>query len=133
MKRVVVAAVLAAGLLFASPLSAGAWATYCDWDPLVPIVTPGGNVVLVYDSVWTSQPLQLGLPLESYTVTRVNDRDGHPHTAVDMAISVPAGLLFQFSTYDMVTSGLLGSGSVYAAKYGNSGTPVHLKFTLAQP
>jgi hypothetical protein len=131
-KRVVVAAALAAGILVCSPTSAGAWATYCDWDPIVPIVTPGGHTVLVYDSVWTASPLSLGLPLATYTTSRVYDAAGQPHTAVDMTISVPTGLLFRYQTYNMVTSGLLGSGTVYAAKYGTSGTPVHLKFTLQQ-
>ena len=130
MKRVVVAAALAAGILLFSPSSAAAWATYCDWDPLVLIVTPAGHVVPVYDSVWTSSPLQIGLPLESYTATRVYDSVGRPMTAVDVKITVAAGLLFNFSVKDMVTSGILGSGTVYAVKYGTSGTPVHLKFTL---
>lgn len=132
MKRVVVAAALAAGILMCSPTSAGAWATYCDWDPIVPIVTPGGHTVLVYDSVWTQSPLSLGLPLATYTTSRVYDKAGQPHTAVDMKITVPTGLLFRYTTYNMVTSGLLGSGTVYAAKYGTSGTPVHLYFTLPQ-
>ena len=132
MKRVVVAAALAAGILMCSPTSAGAWATYCDWDPIVPIVTPGGHIVLVYDSVWTQSPLSLGLPLATYTTSRVYDKAGQPHTAVDMKITVPTGLLFHYTTYNMVTSGLLGSGTVYAAKYGTSGTPVHLYFTLPQ-
>lgn len=132
MKRVVVAAAFAAGLLFASPANAGAWATFCDWDPLILVVTPGGHIVPVYASVWTSSPLQLGIPLPSYTASRVYDSAGKPHTAVDMTISVPTGLLFRFNTYNMATSGLLGTGTVYAAKYGTSGTPVHLKFTLPQ-
>jgi len=127
-----VAAALAAGILMCSPTSAAAWATYCDWDPIVPIVTPGGHIVLVYDSVWTSSPLSLALPLATYTTSRVYDKAGQPHTAVDMKITVPTGLLFRYTTYDMVTSGLLGSGTVYAAKYGTSGTPVHLYFTLPQ-
>jgi len=131
-KRVVVAAALAAGILMCSPTSAGAWATYCDWDPIVPIVTPGGHTVLVYDSVWTQSPLSLGLPLATYTTSRVYDKAGQPHTAVDMKITVPTGLLFRYTTYNMVTSGLLGSGTVYAAKHGTSGTPVHLYFTLPQ-
>ena len=126
MKRVLVAAALAAGLLVASPTSAGAWATFCDWDPIVLIVTPAGNIVPVYDSVWTASPLDLGLPLESYTVSRVYDASGKPHTAVDMKITVPTGLLFRYTVKDMVTSGLLGTGTVYALKYGSSGTPVHL-------
>ena len=132
MKKALVAATMAVGLLLASPSSAGAWATYCDWDPLVLIVTPAGHVVPVYDSVWTASPLALGVPLESYTVTRVYDVDGRPHTAVDMTITTPTGLLFRYTVKDMVTSGLLGTGTVYAVQYGTSGTPVHLKFTLPQ-
>jgi hypothetical protein len=127
------AAALAAGILVSSPASAGAWFTYCDWDPLVLIVTPGGNVVPVYDSVWTSSALDLGLPLESYTVSRVYDAAGDPHTAVDMTISVPTGLVFQYATTDEVTTGLLGSGTLLARRNGTSGAPVHLKFTLSQP
>jgi len=128
-----VAAALAAGLVFASPTSAGAWATFCDWDPLIVVVTPSGHVVPVYASVWTSTPLNLGLPLASYTASRTYDSARKPHTAVDMTIYVPAGLLFQFKTYNMATSGLLGTGTVWATQYGSSGTPVHLKFTLPQP
>jgi hypothetical protein len=130
LKRVVVAAALAAGILLASPSSAAAWASYCDWDPLVLIVTPGGHVVPVYESVWTSTPLQIGLPLSSYTATRVYDSLGRPNTAVDIKITVLTGLLFNFRTTNMATSGLLGTGTVYAVKDGWSGTPVHLKFTL---
>src|SRR6266550_1887607 len=88
--------------------------------------------VLADHSVWTQSPLSLGLPLATYTTSRVYDSAHQPHTAVDMKISVPTGLLFQYTTYNMVTSGLLGSGKVYAAKYGKSGTPVHLYFTLQQ-
>jgi hypothetical protein len=133
MRRALVAAVLAAGVLLASPTSAGAWATFCDWDPLVLVVTPAGHIVPVYDSVWTSSLLDLGVPLESYSVSRVYSRSGAPETLVDMTISVPTGLLFRYQTTDEVTSGLLGSGTVYARANGYSGTPVHLKFTLAAP
>src|SRR5207247_10133366 len=124
------AAPVAAGLVLCSPTGAAAWPTYCDWDPIVPIVTPGGHIVLVYDSVWTQSPLSLGLPLATYTTSRVYDSAHQPHTAVDMKITVPTGLLFRYTTYDMVTSGLLGSGNVYAATYGNSGTPVQLYITI---
>jgi hypothetical protein len=125
-----VAAALAVGLLVSSPASAGAWATYCDWDPLVLVVTPSGHVVPVYDSVWTSSLVDLGLPLESYTTSRVYDASGSPETAVDMEIYVPTGLLFRYQVHDMVTSGLLGTGTVYAQENGTSGSAVHLKFVL---
>lgn len=132
MKKALVAATMAVGLLLASPSSAGAWATFCDWDPLVLIVTPAGHIVPVYDSVWTASPLDLGVPLESYTTARVYDVGGRPHTAVDMTITTPTGLLFRYTVKDMVTSGLLGTGAVYVVQYGTSGAPVHLKFTLPQ-
>lgn len=133
MKRALVAAVLAAGILFASSTTAGAWATFCDWDPLVLVVTPSGHIVPVYDSVWTSSLIDLGVPVESYTVSRTYSRSGKPETLVDMTISVPTGLLLRYETTDEVTSGLLGSGTVYARANGYSGAPVHLKFVLATP
>lgn len=131
MKRVVLAALMAVGVIVCSPSTAGAWATYCDWDPVVVVVTPGGQIVPVYDSVWTSSPLDVGLPVESYSATRVYV-GGRAETAVDMAISVPTGLLLQFQTQDEVTTGLLGSGAVLATKNGWSGQTLHLKFTLPE-
>jgi hypothetical protein len=128
-----VAAAMAAGLAVATPISASAGMEWCDWDPVVAVVTPAGNLVLVYDSVWTSSPLNLGLPVASYTVSRVYDGHGRPLTAVDMAINVPTGLLWRFSTTNLVSTGPLGSGTVLAKQGGTSGTPVHLYFTLNKP
>ena len=132
MRRLVVAAAMAVGLMLASSGAAEASYTYCDWDPLVLVVTPGGHIVGVYDSVWTPSLLNLALPLESYTVTRVYSSTGRPETAVDMLISVPSGLLFRFPILDQVRTGLLGTGTVLAYAYGTSGTPLHLKFILTQ-
>jgi hypothetical protein len=133
MKRGLLAVLVAAMFVVFSPVQAGAWFAFCDWDPLVLIVTPAGHVVPVYDSVWTASPLDLGVPLESYTTARVYDAQNQPETAVDMAITVPTGLLFRYNVTDEVTSGLLGSGTVYAVKSGTSGTTVHLKFVLSSP
>ena len=130
MKRMLVAAAMAAGVLVAAPGSAEASMTYCDWDPLVPVVTPAGHVVLLYDSVWTKQVLNLGLPLETTRVSRVYDKWGHPETLVEVTISVPSGLLFSYSTLDEVTTGLLGSGTVLAYAYGSSRAPTYLQFVL---
>jgi hypothetical protein len=132
MKRLVVAGALALGLLAASPGSAAASVVWCDWDPLVPIVTPGGHLVLLYDSVWTPNLLNLGLPLASYSTRRAYDSTGSPITEVDMAISTPTGLLLSYSTMDEVTTGLLGSGTVLARGYGISGKTVHLTFTIPE-
>ena len=130
LKRVVFAAVLAAAVVVLSPSTAGAWATYCEWDPLVPVITPAGHVIVVYDSVWTGSPLDLALPVATYTTSREYVA-GRAETVVDMAISVPTGLLLRYQTKDMVTTGLLGSGDVLATQYGWSGQTLHLKFTLA--
>jgi hypothetical protein len=51
-------------------------------------------------------------------------------TAVEMVINVPTGLLWRFSTLNLVTTGPLGSGTVLAKQNGTSGSPVHLYFTL---
>ena len=132
MKRLVVAGALALGLIAASPGTAGAFVVYCDWDPVVPVVTPAGNLVLVYDSAWTSSPLSLAVPLAGYTTRRTHDAAGNPQTEVDMTITVPTGLLLHYSTMDEVTTGLLGSGRLLARAYGTSGQAVHLEFTLPE-
>ncbi len=132
MKKLVVAGALALGLLASAPGSAAASMTWCDWDPLVVIVTPSGHLVPVYDSVWTSSPLNLGVPLETYTTKRAYDSAGRPITAVNMAIYVPTGLLFSFSTVDEVTTGLLGGGTLLARANGTSGKTVYLTFTLPE-
>ena len=50
-----------------------------------------------------------------------------------MKIYTPTGLLLRYKVHDMVTSGLLGSGTVYAQADGWSGQSVHLRFTLSTP
>lgn len=132
MRRVVLAALMAVGIVVFSPAPAGAWFTACDWDPLVPVVTPAGHIVLVYDSVWTSSPLNLGLPLATTKVSRVYSPTGSPWTAVDTAITTPTGLLFRYAVTDEVTTGLLGSGKVLAVTSGMSGQTLHLKYVLSQ-
>ena len=132
MRKVVLAALMAAGIVVFSPAPAGAWFSYCEWDPLVPVVTPAGHVVLLYDSVWTPSPLDLGVPLATTSVSRVYSSTGQPETAVDTAITVPTGLLSRYSVTDEVTTGLLGSGKVLAMKSGTSGQTLHLKFVLSQ-
>jgi len=131
-KKALIAATTAVGLMLASPGAAQAAYTHCDWDPIVPVITPAGHIVLVYDSVWTAYATSLGLPLASYTAKRAYDSSGRPVTAVDMAITTPTGLLFRYSYLAQVTTGLLGSGTVLAYSYGTSSTPTHLKFVLRQ-
>jgi hypothetical protein len=123
---------LAVGALGTQVSQAGAAEYFCDWDPPVLVVTPGGNVESVYVSVWTSSPLNIGLPVESYTTSRAYDAAGNPVTNVDIAVYVPAGLLRSFGTVSEVSTGLLGGGSVLATAGGTSGQTTHLRFTLHQ-
>lgn len=132
MRKFVLAGLMAALSSMVAAAPASAWAEYCDWDPPVLIQTPSGNSVLVYDTVFTSSLLQVGLPVESYSVARAYDEDGNPVTAVDMAISVPAGLVSQFSLLGVVSTGLNGSGQVLGSSSGSSGSVTHVKFTLYQ-
>jgi hypothetical protein len=118
------------GALGTQVTQAGASEYFCDWDPLVVVVTPGGHVDLVYVSVYTQSPLQVGLPVESYTATRAYDTQGNAVTNVDIAVHVPAGLLMRFQTYSVASSGPLGGGQVLAAVPGNSGQTTHLRYTL---
>ena len=43
-------------------------------------------------------------PVESYTATRAYDSAGHPVTKFDVAVWVPSGLLFNFTTLDVVST-----------------------------
>lgn len=133
MRRLILGAFAAVAALAAGPAAAGAYAEYCDWDPPVAIVTPAGNLVTVHDSVWTSSVLNIGTPVTTYAATRTYDRKGNAETAVDMAITVPAGLLYSFQVQDYVATGPLLSGTVLASASGYSGQTLHLYFTLQTP
>src|SRR5207244_8891065 len=99
--------------MLASPGAAQAAYTHCDWDPIVPVITPGGNLVLVYDSVWTAYATSLGLPLASYTAKRAYDSSGRPVTAVDMAITTPTGLLLDRKSTRLNSSNQIISYDVF--------------------
>ncbi len=133
MKRLLIAGVLLMGALGSQVSQAGAAEYFCDWDPPVLLITPAGHVKPVYVSVWTSSLLNIGLPVESYTATRAYDAAGHPVTNFDVAVWVPSGLLFNFTTLDMVNTGLLGGGQRLASAYGTSGRTTHLRFTVDEP
>jgi len=133
MRKIVFGVAAAFVAIGGSTSIAGAFDEYCDWDPPVAILTPAGNLVTVHDSVWTSNLLQVGLPVTGYTATRAYDSAGHPITAVDMVVTVPSGLLLSFQTRDYVATGPLLSGTVLASASGTSGTPTHLRFNLNTP
>lgn len=130
MKRRLLALMVGAVAGMFGTAQAFAFMSYCDWDPPVVIVTPAGNTVLVHDSVWTSSLLNIGLPVTGYTTARVYDSSGKAETAVDMTVTVPTELLWQYKYTAYVATGPLLSGQVLASATGSSGVPVHLKFVL---
>ncbi len=132
MRRLFIAGALLVGALGTQVTPAAAMESFCDWDPPVAVITPAGNIDVVYVSVYTQSPLQVGLPVESYTATRGYDAEGKPVTNVDIAVHVPAGLLMRFQTYAVVSTGLLGGGTLLAAKSGTSGQTTHLRYTIAK-
>ncbi len=134
MRRLFIAGILSSLLSLGGAAPAQAMVEYCDWDPPVLIVTPGGNLVAIHDSVWTSRLTWVGLPLESHRVSRATDEEGNPVTDVDMTMTVPGHILFgNFPTLNVVATGALGGGQVLAIARGQSGQPVHLHFRLDTP
>jgi hypothetical protein len=131
-KRLLISGALLVGMMGTQVTQAAAMEVYCDSDPPVAIITPAGHLAVVYVDVYSQLPL-VALPLESHTVTRTYDAAGNPVTQVDMAVTSPAGLLLQFRTHTVVSTGLLGSGKVLASSYGSTGQTTHLRFTINQP
>jgi hypothetical protein len=132
MRRVVAAIVLGCCLLLSAHLAApgaSAGAQWCDTDPVVVIATPAGALVPVYVNNGV-----LGLEHEStvllasmpYTVVPVAGG-----TEVHLSVTIPNDLLAKgFPTRSVVSTGPLGTGTIYATASGVSGKPMLLTFTL---
>ncbi len=117
---------------FGSVQTGLAWYEFCDWDPPIVVVTPAGQLATVHDSVWTSSLLNIGLPVETHSVSRVYSSTGQPETKVDMTLYVPTELLWRFPYTAYVATGPLLSGQVLAEASGTSGSPTHLSFILKE-
>jgi hypothetical protein len=132
LRRIVVAVVLGCCLLLSAQLAApgaSAGAQWCDTDPVVVIITPSGVLVPLFVNNGAQgvehQPAVL-LASMPYTVTPV---DGG--TEVHLNVTVPNDLFARgFPTRSVVSTGPLGTGTVYATAYGVSGKPMQLTFTL---
>lgn len=106
---------------------------WCDIDPLELISTPGGHLVPVYDLIG-AQGVTASVLNElsdvSYTVAPAN---GGAATLVTMKVTVNAAPLVTPAgtpTRVSVTTGLWGTGSVYAATTGAAGSPMTVQFTV---
>ena len=133
MKRLLAALAVSVGVFGAQASTASGMEYFCDWDPTVVVVTPAGNLDVVYLSVYTPNLRSVGLPLDSYTTARAYDSKGNPVTDVDVSVYVPGGLLSNFPTYSLVSTGLLGGGQVLGTGTGVSSSVTHVHFRINRP
>jgi hypothetical protein len=115
----------------ASPALAGD--TWCDVDPPVILLTPAGNLVIVY--VTDSGPLlhtaSLLLPRITSNVQPANNGTA---TDVTLTVTVPNDLLgSHYGVASEVWSGPLRLGTRYARQTGYAGEPLQLHFTVNVP
>ena len=132
LRRVVAAVVLGCCLLLTAQLtapSASAGAQWCDTDPVVVIVTPGGALVPLFVNNGAQGAVHLPAVLLArmpYTVAPIAGG-----TEVHLSVTVPNDLFAKgFPTRSVVSTGPLGTGTIHAAAYGVSGQPMLLTFTL---
>jgi hypothetical protein len=112
-------------------------AEWCDTDPLLIVVTPAGQPVPVFLLVGAQGlehlPAALAASLVAVTVP-VETIDAGPATRATVTVTVPNDLFERgFPTRALVSSGPLGSGTIYATAEGVSGAPMTLRFTLPIP
>ena len=108
---------------------------WCDTDPLLLVVTPQGNLVPVFYLTGVQAPLQVGLALLgllSMTHTAVPAPGGG--TQVTVTVTVPNGLLgARYPARLKVSSGALGTGTVYGTDTGLTGEALTVQLHLSTP
>ena len=135
MRRRVVAALVALGGLTAAAAPAGAGEEWCESDPVVPVTTPKGNVVVVYVLTGAAGAEHLPAVLAAeyrYTATAAA---GGARTLVELDVLVPAAAAGggPFATRAAASTGPLKSGTLLASTTGSSGQPMRLRFELDVP
>ncbi len=130
-----VAVLLVAALGPVAPARAAA--EWCDTDPLLLIVTPGGTVVPVFILVGARGAEHLaaaqGASLLATSGTAEATAGGRA-TRVTVTVSVPNDPFGDnFPTRAAAGAGPLGTGIVYASSSGVSGASMTLRFTLPIP
>jgi len=109
---------------------------WCDTDPIVMVRTPAGRLVPLYvtvgaQSLLLSPNTLLGSVVLSYSTWPTKNGAA---SGVSMNVKVPSSLLaWSFPTRQTVSTGVYGSGAVYAFRYGVSGSPTTLSFELPYP
>jgi hypothetical protein len=133
--KVLLSALCAAVLVWGAPAStATAMESWCEDDPPVVIITPGGSMVIVYvtsGAIGLEHLVALQLATIRHTVTPAN---GGLATHVDMTVEVPNDLFASgFPTRTTVSSGPFKLGTIHGTAMGRSGEPMHVAFQLPVP
>ena len=131
-----IALVVIVTLLGTTPPAVSA-AEWCDTDPLLLIRTPDGGVVTAYLLVGALGAQHLPAALAASLLAAAEPleaTEGGRAMRVTATITVPDDLFASgFPTRAIVSSGPLGTGTVYAHVEGTSGAPMRLRFTLPTP
>ncbi len=106
---------------------------WCSDDPPRVLVTPGGNPLLLYETLGAQgdlffTDLTQGLAFTTYTA-RSQVQAGVSGTTFTLTVPIPNDpLLGSFADRAFASSLPLANGTIYATSTGSSGTPLQLTF-----
>lgn len=122
------------GLLLAMTVPvASANEEWCSDDPPRILVTPGGNTLLLYETLGAQGDLYFtdltqGLAFTTYTATN-QVHAGVDGTVFTLTVPIPNDPVFgSFADRGFASSLPLATGTIYASSTGTSGTPLELTF-----
>jgi hypothetical protein len=121
--RLAAAAAGAAGLLNSVVRNAAAGEQWCDFDPLVKIVTPSGShqfVHVTFSAPSSAQRQNLIDAKNSIVWTAVRSPDG-ASTDVTVTSTVPLNGLAPFITGATISTNPFGGGTLYSSVEGSAG------------
>jgi hypothetical protein len=111
--------------------SAAAMEAWCDGDPVVVVVTPGGALVPLFVTSSGLGVQHLPAVLLAAITYTTELADGGTATLVKLRVVVPGDLFDpRFATRSVVSTGPLGTGAVYGSTSGVSGDPMSITFKL---
>lgn len=124
-------------LILAVPV-ASANQEWCTDDPPRALLTPHGNVVLVFVTLGAHgdqylPDLTQGL-VNTTSSAQSATRGGVAGTLFTLTVHIPSDLLLGgFATQGITSSGALGTGTIYATSTGASGAPLVMAFWYPLP
>jgi hypothetical protein len=107
---------------------------WCEYDPLIVVVTPQGALVPVFVTNG-ARGLENSLAAQLASIRHEARPTGDGRaTLVQVEVVVPEGLLGKdFETRSTISTGPLKTGAILATAFGESGKPMNLTFRLDVP